>query len=97
MQRESEFQRKLIEKLKRIFPGCIIYKNQAGYIQGFPDLTIFFKDKWATLEVKRSESSPREPNQEYFVKLMDEMSFSRFIFPENAEVVLSELQNAFQC
>lgn len=95
MQKESNFQRRLIDILKVRFPGCIVYKNNAGYIQGFPDLTIFYKDKWATLEIKKSEDSFRQPNQEYYVRVMNEMSFSRFIYPENAEVVLNELQEAF--
>ncbi len=63
--REGTYQRKLIEKLEILFPGCIVLKNDPTYIQGFPDLTIFFGDRWATLEVKASAVSPQQPNQEY--------------------------------
>lgn len=93
---ERDFQPDLIEELKSIFPGCIVLKNDSSYIQGIPDLTIFYKDKWATLEVKRSPSASHRPNQEYYVGLMDEMSFSRFICPENKKEVLHELQQTFQ-
>lgn len=93
--RESEFQSKLIRELKETFPGCIVTKNES-YIQGFPDLTIYYKNKWATLECKRSIRATRQPNQEYYVGLMDEMSFSRFICPENKEEVLYDLQRSFE-
>ena len=92
---ESDFQHSLICELKNIFPGCIVMKNDANYIQGIPDLTILFNDKWATLECKKSASAKKRPNQEYYVKQMNKMSFSRFICPENKEEVLHELQQTF--
>ena len=70
-------------------------KTDPNYIQGIPDLVIFYKDRWASLEVKRSSTATQRPNQEYYVDMMNEMSFSRFIFPENKEVVLDELQQSF--
>ena len=92
---ESKFQAKLIKELKELFPGCIVLKNDPNYLQGIPDLTIFYKDKWATLEVKKSEKASHQPNQEYYVNVMCLMSYSRFIYPENKEEVLHELQLAF--
>lgn len=92
---ESTYQNRLIKKLKALFPDCIVLKNDSSYIQGIPDLTIFFGPYWATLEVKASYDSPQQPNQEYYVDLMNEMSFSAFIFPENEEEVLAYLQQAF--
>lgn len=85
----------MIKDLKNLFPGCIILKNDPNYIQGIPDLTIFFKNKWATLEVKREENARHQPNQDYYVGKMNDMSFSRFIYPENKEEVLNELQFTF--
>ena len=93
---ESAFQSKLIKKLKSMFPGCIVTKNDPNYIQGFPDLTVFYKNKWATLEVKRSSKANIQPNQRHYVEQMDEMSFARFICPENEEEVLHDLQQAFK-
>lgn len=93
--KESEFQAKLIKKLKILFPGCYVLKNDANYIQGIPDLTILWKDKWATLECKRTEGAPHRPNQDWHVQKMNEMSFSAFIFPENEREVLHGLQQAF--
>ena len=93
---ESSFQAQLIKDLKKIFPGCIVTKNDSSYIQGIPDLTIFYKDKWATLECKQNVRAKKQPNQEYYVGRMNEMSFSKFICPENKEEVLYELQQTFK-
>lgn len=93
---ESKFQAELIKDLKRIFPGCIVLKNDPNYIQGMPDLTIFYRDRWATLEVKKSASASHQPNQDYYVEMMNRMSFSRFIYPENKEEVLHELQQSLR-
>lgn len=93
---ESQFQAKLIKELKKRFPGCIVMKNDSGYLQGFPDLLILYNDKWASLECKQSAGAKRRPNQEYYVGKMDEMSFSRFICPENKEEVLHDLQQSFE-
>jgi hypothetical protein len=92
---ENAYQAKLIRKLKRLFPGCVILKNDSSYIQGMLDLTILYQDRWATLEVKASADAPRRPNQEHYQRLMNDMSFSAFVFPENEEEVLAALQEAF--
>lgn len=92
MKEESEFQSKLKKELKSIFPGCIVTKMDSGDIQGIPDLLILYKNKWATLENKRSSKADKRPNQEYYVNKMNDMSFSRFIYPENKEEVLTELK-----
>lgn len=91
---ERDFQAKLIKELKVMFKGCIIVKNDPNYIQGIPDLLILYNDRWAALEVKKSEHAHHQPNQEYYVDLMDKMSFAAFIYPENKEEILYELQQA---
>lgn len=93
---ERTFQSGLIKELKELFVGCIVMKLDPDYIQGIPDLLVLYKDKWATLECKKSASAIKQPNQEYYVDLMNRMSFSRFICPENKEKVLHELQQTFQ-
>ena len=91
---ERDFQAKLIKELKVMFKGCIIVKNDPNYIQGIPDLLILYNDRWAALEVKKSKHAHHQPNQEYYVDLMDQMSFAAFIYPENKEEILYELQQA---
>lgn len=94
MRRESAFQSDLIRDLKVLFPGSVILKTDANYIQGFPDILILYKDRWASLECKRSEHSSHQPNQDYYVEKLNGMSYSAFIFPENKEEILYELQQA---
>ena len=94
--KESKFQADLKKELKQMFPGCIVTKLDSSDIQGIPDLLILYKNKWATLENKRSKNATKRPNQEYYVEKMNDMSFSRFIYPENKEVVLDELRKTFE-
>lgn len=91
---ESGFQDRLISDLKNLFPGCMVFKMDQ--IQGIPDLLVLYKDKWASLECKQFAKARKRPNQEYYVGLMNEMSFSRFICPENKETILHELQQSFR-
>ena len=93
---ERDFQRELIKELERRFPGAIVTKLDSSHIQGIPDLLILYKDRWATLECKRNKKATQQPNQRLYVAQMDDMSFSRFIYPENREEVLRELQQAFE-
>lgn len=92
---ESKFQKSVIDELKARFPGIVILKNDPSYIQGFPDLTLLWENTWATLECKGSERSPKRPNQEFYVNKLNEMSFSSFIYPENKEDILHELEEYF--
>jgi hypothetical protein len=94
--RESAYQRRLIRKLKILFPGCIILKNDSSYLQGVPDLIILYGRCWGTLEVKLHVNFRTEPNQEYYVDLLNKMSFAAFIHPDNEEEVLDALQLAFK-
>ena len=93
---ESKFQKTLINDIKEILPGSIVLKNDPNYIQGIPDLTVFYKNKWATLEVKKTASASHQPNQDYYVDVMNKMSFSAFVYPENKEEVLNDLERALR-
>lgn len=92
--KESAFQHGLIQELKAIYPDALIFKNESK--QGLPDITILEGDRWALLECKASKDASHQPNQDYYVEKADRMSFSRFIFPENKQEVLDELQQAFR-
>lgn len=93
---ESKFQKELMDEIKKRYPECVVIKNDSGYIQGFPDWTILYKDKWAILETKRGKNAAKQPNQEYYVSKLNGMSFSRFVYPENKEEVLDELHRIFE-
>lgn len=91
---ESKFQAQLINELEQLFPGCVVIKTDANYIQGFPDLLILHNTRWAALEGKKSATANVQPNQPYYIDLLNSMSYASFIYPENKEVVLDELQQA---
>lgn len=93
---ENKFQSDLIKELKQLFIGCLVLKLDSSHIQGIPDLLILYKNKWATLECKKDKDSKKQPNQTYYVDTMNDMSFSRFIYPENKEEVIHELQQTFE-
>ena len=86
----------MIKELKRRLPGAIVLKNDASYIQGIPDLIVLYNDKWASLEIKKNKKATCQPNQEYYVNIMNEMSYSSFIFPENKEEVLDDLERTLR-
>lgn len=93
---EREYQAKLIKKLGRLFPGCFILKNDSSYLQGIPDLLVLYKDRWAMLEVKPSGNASFQPNQEYYLRMLNEMSFAAVIYPSNESDVFRDLQQAFE-
>ena len=94
--KENKFQSKLIKEIQEKFPGCIVMKNDPTYIQGIPDILVLYKNKWAALECKKNEKAKHQPNQDYYVETMNKMSFSTFVFPENKEEVLDELERSFK-
>ena len=93
---ESKFEKELIDEIKDRYPGCIALKNDSSYIQGFPDWTLLYNDKCAVLEVKKERRANKQPNQEYYVDKLNGMSFSRFVFPENKDEVLEDLDTIFK-
>ncbi len=94
--RENAFQTQLRRELRERFPGCYVLKNDPHWIQGIPDFTILYKDRWASLEIKRSAKSHKQPNQERHVERMNAMSYSAFIYPENKEEIFNELERTFK-
>lgn len=94
--KENAFQQNLIKEIKERFPGSIVMKNDSSYIQGIPDLTILYGSKWAALEVKKDNKASHQPNQDYYVNKMDNMSYAKFICPENKKEILDELELALE-
>ena len=92
---EAAYQNRLIKKLRVMFPGCFILKNDPEEYQGIPDLLILFGNHWAMLECKISASARAQPNQEHYVQMFNEMSFCAFIHPEIEGQVLDDLQYSF--
>ena len=96
MKKESKFQSELIEKIKKRFEGAIVLKNDSSYKQGIPDLMVLYKNKWAALECKQHDKANHQLNQDYYISKMNDMSFARFISPENEEDILNEMDETFK-
>lgn len=92
---ERDYQKELIKRIKKRFPGCTVMKTDPVQQQGIPDILILFQRTWAMLEVKMDSNSPRQPNQEHYVAHYNELSFASFINPDNEEEVLDALQSTF--
>ena len=88
---ENRFKTNLISEIKEMLPGCMVLHLDPNEIQGIPDLLILYENKWAVLEGKKNATASHRPNQDYYVDLMDRMSFASFIFPENKDEVLDAL------
>ncbi len=93
---ENKFKTQLAKDIREMLPGAMVVHLDPNEIQGIPDMLVLYEDKWAALEGKKSATATHRPNQDYYVDLMDRMSFARFIYPENKEEVLYELQQAFR-
>lgn len=93
---ERDYQAELIKELHRRFPGCFVLKNDTDYLQGIPDLLVLYKDRWVALEVKASRRAGVQPNQDYYVEKLNEMSYAAFIYPENENEVLNAIQQSFK-
>lgn len=88
---ENRFKTKLVREIKDMLPGSMVLHLDPNEIQGIPDLLVLYRDKWAVLEGKKSARASHRPNQDYYVGLMNDMSFAAFIYPENKDEVLEEL------
>lgn len=93
--RESKFQKDLKKEIESRFPGCMVLKNDADLVQGIPDLLVLYKDRWAALECKQHKNASHRPNQDWYVDRMNQMSYATFVYPENKEEVMNDLQHAF--
>ena len=96
---EGPYKTHLIKRIRNeVLPGSIVLKNDANYMQGIPDISVFYWDRYGMLEVKTSPPAPSdfEPNQKWYISLFAGWAFGACIYPENEEEVLRELQSALQ-
>ena len=92
---ENKFKTRLVKELKTRFPGCMVVHLDPNEIQGIPDLLVLYEDTWAALEGKKSAKASHRPNQDYYVEKMNGMSYAAFIYPENKEEILDEMERSF--
>lgn len=92
---EKDFQKDFIHKIKTLLPNSIAIKNDANYLQGFPDWTVIDGPRVYVFEAKAFKKANRQPNQEYYINAINAAGgFARFVYPENMQEVLDEIQRA---
>ena len=97
MKLESAFQSEFKDRVRERLPFCIIKRNSTDDIQGFPDLTIYCGDQYAIIECKRYKDATHRPNQDYYIDLFkSEGVYASFVYPENIDTVLVELEAYFK-
>ncbi len=94
--KESEFKSKLYREIRERFPGSEVLPNDANYIQGIPDATVYFPNgRYFLLEGKREANSRRQPNQGYYVNESPLSNNAMFVSPDNKDEVLAELERRY--
>ena len=91
---ENKFKTELIKDIKKVLPDSMVLHLDPTERQGIPDLIVLGKNRWAALEGKKDKDASHRPNQDYYVHKMNELSYAAFVYPENKEVILHELQQA---
>lgn len=96
MKKETDFKNNLYNEIRDRFPGTEVVINDSGYIQGFPDATVYFPNgRYFLLEGKRTCNSSRRPNQEYYVNQSPLCNHADFVYPENKDDILKELERRY--
>lgn len=93
---ENKFKTQLIKNIKDRFKGCIVVHLDPTEIQGIPDLLVLHHNKWAALEGKKNARASKRPNQQYYIDKMNGMGFAEFVYPENANQVLDNMERYFE-
>lgn len=96
-QGEGKYKTDLTKRIYELFGREVCDVIILDSRQGLPDrLVVFEGGFWAFLEAKVSPTAKRQPNQSYYVERFGRMCFAAFIYPENEEAVLHELQQEYQ-
>ena len=97
--REAIYQRDVKRRVHDMFGVNIkyMYKSSPYAPQGWPDLTIVFKNgRNAYLEIKRDKNANKQPNQEHYVRELNKMGlFAAIVYPENEEQVMLDFMDWF--
>ncbi len=94
--KESKFKGELYKEIRERFPGSEVLPNDANYLQGIPDATVYFPNgRYFLLEGKKEAKASRQPNQEYYVNESPLSANAMFVSPENKDEVLEELERRY--
>ena len=97
MKKESDFKSDLYKEIRKCCPGSEVIPNDANYLQGFPDATVYLPNgKYILLEGKKTSTSAKQPNQDYYVNHSPLSPNAMFVHPENKKEVLEEIERRFK-
>ena len=90
--RESKFQAEFVSDLRDM--GCVCLKQDPviGRQKGVADTLVIYRSRWMFLEFKASAVSPYRPGQKEFLDKMSKWGFAKTIYPENADMIKSEIE-----
>jgi hypothetical protein len=93
---ESAFKKYAIQAIQDKFVELDLdFIHTKPYNRSMPDLVILAAPFWAALEFKTSKQAPSRPNQDYHINRLNKKGYASFVFPENLEEVLYELEGVF--
>ena len=92
MQNETQYAVRVDKQLKGMSKLWFCNIQQVS-IRGIPDRIGCINGKFFALELKRSAKAKRAPLQEFVIKkINDSGGFAEFIFPENHDEIMKELE-----
>lgn len=89
---KARFLRELEERLSDL---NLVFIDTRPKHRSYPDTIVLGPAYWAALEFKRTKRASHQPNQDYYVKEFRDLGYANFVYPENAEEVLNDLENLF--
>lgn len=93
---ESEFKRRAIQEIQERFSHLDLdFIEPKIHNRSLPDVVILGPIKWAVLEFKRNQYESKRPNQEFHISRLNEKGYATFVYPENLEGVLGDLEELF--
>lgn len=92
---EGAFKRKIRKQVEAMIPGTVTVITDPTMCQGIPDRIFLLPNgRWAAVEAKISADANHQPNQDYWIEKLSEHGYASFVYPENLEDVLNDIQRA---
>jgi len=95
MVKEADFKQKFQKELKkRVKPVAILqYKQDATTLKGFPDTLVILEGVTIFIEYKKAKNAKYQEGQKmWHDRLEDAGHFAFYVYPENAEEILKEIE-----
>lgn len=92
--KENAWKRTKLYPRLRALNDCYWFTKEAKSIRGIPDIVGSINGKFFALECKKSKNAKRTRLQEYTIqKIKDDKGYATFVYPENLDRVINELES----